>query len=205
MNPFYWSALVGIIGGLSAVARPLPNAGNAAALLSRMEARAACLQDYTVVCECETSGRTARCKLYFRQPNLVRIDTRKGQVAVQPNGEIRGRLGHGLFGRISRRLGRDDPRLRDADGTPFWDGTYAGSLRQIQSQMRGGAGVTVSETADGFDVKVCSGQTIWRYLIDPETLFFREISRSEGGRPVESTRYSDFRPNVGLEPRVFEF
>src|SRR5438309_521940 len=104
MSQYYWSLIIGIIGGLSAVTQPLPSAGNAAALLSRMEARAAQLQDYTVICEGETNGKSSRCKLYFKQPNLVRIDTSNGQVTLQPNGEVRGRLGHGLFGRISRGL-----------------------------------------------------------------------------------------------------
>ena len=205
MNQFYWSSLVGIIGGLSAVAQPLPNTENVAALLCRMEARAAYLQDYTVIGEAESNGRTARCKLYFKQPNLVRIDTRKGQVTVQPNGEIRGRLGHGLFGRISRRLDRNDPRLRDADGTPFWDASYPATLTQIRSRIRAGACATLSETPDGFDLKIRSDPTVWEYVIDSETLFFRETSRSEGGRQVEDTHYSDFRCNVGLEPCVFEF
>jgi hypothetical protein len=110
-----------------------------------------------------------------------------------------------MFGKISRRLRRDDPRLRDADGSPFWDSCYAAALTQIQSRMRTGVGATVSEPPDGFDLRVRSSQTVWRYVIDPGTLFFRETSRSEGGRQVESTRYCDFRCNVGLESGVFEF
>ena len=205
MNRFYWSSLIGIMGGLSAVAQPMPNTGNAAALFSRMGAKAAQLQDYTVIAERETNGRATRYKLYYKQPNLVRIDTRKGQVTIQPNGEIRGRLGHGLFGKISRRLERDDSRLREADGSPFWDASYPATLTQIQSRIRAGASATVSETPDGFDLKIRSSQTVWQYVLDPETLFFRETSRCERGGPVESTHYSDFRANVGLEPGVFEF
>jgi hypothetical protein len=205
MKRFYWSAFIGIIGGLAAVAQPLSEAPNAAVLLSRVEARAAHLQDYTVICEDEANGKTTRYKLYFKKPNLVRIDSRKGQVTVQPNGEIRGRLGHGLFGRISRRLRRDDSRLRDADGCPFWDYSYPATLLQIRSQIRAGAGSTLTETSEGFDLKIRSGQTVWRYVIDPETLFFREASRSEGDRPVGITHYRDFHPNMGLEPGVFEF
>jgi hypothetical protein len=170
-----------------------------------MEARAAQLQDYTVLCEGETNGKASRCKLYFKQPNLVRIDTKSGQVTVQPNGEIRGRLGHGLFGRISRGLRRDDPRLRDADGCPFWEATYAAALAQIRSRIQAGVAATVTKTPDGFDLKVCSGQTVWRYAIDAETLFFREVSRCDGGRQVECDRYLDFRCNVGLDVRVFVF
>src|SRR5713226_6793662 len=94
---------------------------------------AAQLQDYTVVCDCDTNGRVSCYKLHFKQPNLVRIDTCKGQVTVQPNGEIRGRLGHGQFGRTSRRLRRDDPRLRDEEGSPFWEATDAATVTQVQS------------------------------------------------------------------------
>jgi hypothetical protein len=205
MKRFFWSPLIGIIGGLAAVAQPLPNAANMAAVLSRMEVRAAQLQDYTVACEDEANGKTTRYKLYFKQPNLVRIDSRQGQVTVQPNGEIRGRLGRGLFGRISRRLRRDDSRLRDAGGSPFWDSSYTATLRQIHSQIRAGVSSTLTETPEGFDLKIRSGQTVWRYVIDPETLFFRETSRSEGGKQVGITRYYDFHSNMGLEPGVFEF
>src|SRR5262249_2133290 len=114
-------------------------------------------------------------------------------------------LGHGLFGRISRRMKRDDTRLRDDEGCPFWDSTYAAAVARIQSRIRAGAGATVAENPDGFDLKICSGPTVWQYAIDAETLFFRAPSRAEGGTQVENTRYSDFRSNVGLEPRLFEF
>jgi hypothetical protein len=58
MNPFYGTALLGIAGGLSLLAQPLPKADNTMALLGRMEAKAAQLQDYTVVCEKVCAGPT---------------------------------------------------------------------------------------------------------------------------------------------------
>src|SRR5690349_8782652 len=92
---------------LPAASQAAPQSEQVEALLTRLEARAAQLQDYTVVGEGIDRGKPRRFKFYFKSPHLVRIDTPRGQVTVQPNGEIRGRLGHGLFGWVSRRLGRD--------------------------------------------------------------------------------------------------
>jgi len=114
-------------------------------------------------------------------------------------------LGHGQFGRTSRRLRRDDPRLRDEEGSPFWEATYAATVTQVQSRIRAGAWATIAEEPDGFDLKVCSGRTVWEHAIDPETLFFRENSRCDGGKPVQSTHNIDFRCNVGLERGLFGF
>jgi hypothetical protein len=60
-------------------------------------------------------------------------------------------------------------------------------------------------TPDAYDLDIRSGQTDWRYLIDPKTLFFREGIRSESGKQVVVTHYRVFSPNVGLENKVFEF
>jgi len=146
-----------------------------------------------------------RFKFYFKQPDLVRIDTDRGQVTVEPDGEIRGRRGKGLLGKISRRLSREDLRLKDHEGIPFCDGHYAATVARIRSQVKAGATARVSAAPDGLNLEVRSGEKIWRYRIDPETLFFRECAVSERGDPIATTRYSDFRPNVGLETGRFCF
>jgi outer membrane lipoprotein-sorting protein len=174
-------------------------------LLARMEARAAEWQDYTVSGESETHGKPSHFKLYFKQPDLVRIDTHRGQVTVQPNGEIRGRRGHGLFGHISRQIKRDDSRLKDADGRPFWDSSYSATLTLIRSRIKEGAIATVSTEPAGLQLELRSGLDTWRYVIDPDTLFFHETTHSKEGEPLQVTHYTDFRANVGLEPHVFEF
>jgi outer membrane lipoprotein-sorting protein len=214
--------LIGTIAGLPGSAgvsagRPPPPAcrqdggapsqkpGDVQALLSRMQAKAAQLQDYTISGETDAQGKQTKWKLYFKQPNLVRVDLPRGQATVEPNGEIRGRLGRGLFGKVSRKLKRDDPRLKDPSGVPFWETDYAGILSQIQSAIKAGATATLTVTPDAYDLDIRSGQTDWRYVIDPKTLFFREGIRSESGKQVVVTQYRVFSPNVGLETKVFEF
>ena len=64
---------------------------------------------------------------------------------------------------------------------------------------------TLTTTLEGYDLEIRSGPTQWRYVIDPETLFFREDSYSENGQLVSVTHYRDFRPNTGLDDKVFEF
>jgi outer membrane lipoprotein-sorting protein len=190
---------------VTAGAEASPKGETVDALLARMEARAAEWQDYTVVGESETHGKPSHFKLYFKQPDLVRIDTHRGQVTVQPNGEIRGRLGHGLFGHFSRQIQRDDPRLKYADGRPFWDSSFAATLALIRSRIKDGATAAVSTEPAGLQLELRSGPDTWRYVIDPDTLFFRDTSHSKEGAPVQVTHYTNFRANVGLEPHMFEF
>src|SRR5690349_3961854 len=79
-------------------------------LLARMETAAASLQNYEVTGDGESDGKPNHFNLCFRSPNLVRIDSKEGQVSVQPNGDIRGRLGHGVFGKVSQKLSHDDDK-----------------------------------------------------------------------------------------------
>jgi hypothetical protein len=217
------SILIGLVVAVLAMPSALADAANCAnsslsagaeapekreaidALLARMEARSAEWQDYTVAGDSEARGKPSHFKLYFKQPDLVRIDTHRGQVTVQPNGEIRGRLGHGLFGHISQQMQRDDPRLKDADGRPFWDASYPAALVFIRSRIKEGATAIVSTEPAGLQIELRSGPDTWRYVIDPASLFFRETSHLKEGVPVQVTHYTDFRANVGLEPHVFEF
>jgi outer membrane lipoprotein-sorting protein len=197
--------LIVAMAGLPAWGQPARKSEDVHTLFSRMEAKAVQLQDYTVVGVDDRQGKQTQWKLYFKQPDLVRIDTQSGQVAVQPNGEIRGRLGHGLFGHISRRLNRNDRRLRDASGDPFWESDYAGAIRHIQSRINAGAAATLTVTPDAYELEIRAGPTRWRCVIDAETLFFQETSWSENGQLVCMTHYTDFRPNTGLDDKVFEF
>src|SRR5262245_8419836 len=117
-------ALCGVLGGTAWAAQEPKNADE---VVTRMEQMAAGLHDYEVRGDGGADGKKQHFKFYFLAPALVRIDSDDGQVAVQPNGEIRGRLGKGVFGNISRKLDRNDKRLRDAEGIPFWDSHFAAS------------------------------------------------------------------------------
>jgi hypothetical protein len=205
MKPItYWLAIwIFGIGAASVWAAPAPQ--NADELLSRLEVRAAQLRDYQVRAETSRRGQTIHLKLYFKQPNLVRIDTSLGQVAVQPDGEIRGRLGKGPLGKDSEKIDRDDRRLRDAAGTPFYEMYFGATLARIRAQIKAGASATATMKADAPTLEVRSGATVWTYVVDPDTLFFREIDCFENGRQLDTIRYSSFRPNLGLETRFFQF
>jgi hypothetical protein len=200
----YWLT-PGILGGLAVPALAVPGSQSAEELLSRLEARAAQLRDYQVNAQTAFQGRTIRLKIYFKQPDLVRIDTAVGQVTVQPNGEIRGRLGKGPLGKESEKIDRSDHRLRDAEGTPFWEMYFGATLSRIRAQMQAGATVTAAARQGEPMLEVRSGPTVWTYVIDPDTVFFREIDRSDDGKQVGATRYSSFQPNLGLETSVFQF
>ncbi len=173
-------------------------------LVARMEQAAAGLKDYQVRGQGEAKGKRSRFTMYFLKPNLVRVDSGDGQVSVQPSGQVRGRKGSGLFGKISIGMDRDDKRLRDDEGIPFWEGHYAASVARIREQMKGGqAQLTVQP--EGYLLEVAKGNTRWTYRVDQRTLFFLENSRWVNGKQVESTRYSDFRPNSGLKEGRFKF
>ena len=205
MPPAQADAANRVTSSPSAGAEVSPKGETVETLLARMEVRAAEWQDYTVIGESETHGKQSQFKLYFKQPDLVRIDTHRGQVTVQPNGEIRGRLGHGLFGHFSRQIQRDDPRLKDAEGRPFWDSSYPATLAFIRSRIKEGATATVSTEPVGLQIELRSGPDTWRYVINSGTLFFRETSHLKEGELVQVTRYTDFHANLGLEQHVFEF
>jgi hypothetical protein len=191
------------IGAASIGAAPAPQSADE--LLSRLEARAAQLLDYQVKAETSRRGQTIHLKLYFKQPNLVRIDTSLGQVAVQPDGEIRGRLGKGPLGKDSEKIDRNDPRLRDAQGTPFYEMYFGATLARIRAQIKAGASATAAMKPAAPTLEVRSGATVWTYVVDPDTLFFREIDCIQNGRQVDAIRYSSFQPNLGLETRLFQF
>jgi hypothetical protein len=196
---------IGLLGGLAALGQTAKERESIPQLLSRMESVAAQLNDYEVLGDEETDGKPFRFKLSFKQPNLVRIDSDEGQVTVQPNGEIRGRLGKGLFGRISRKLRRDDARLKNGQGIPFWEMHYAATVTRIESQIKAGATATLAVTPKTLDLEVHEGPTLWRYLIDPDTLYFRETGRWDNGKRVAVDHYRTLRTNLGLETRHFEF
>jgi hypothetical protein len=205
MKPITYWLSIWIFGGLAPLLWAAPARQSAEELLSQLEARAAQLRDYRVNAQTRFRGQTIHLKVYFKQPNLVRIDAPLGQVTVQPDGEIRGRAGKGPLGKDSDTIDRKDRRLRDAEGTPFWEMYFGATLARIRAQIRAGASATATVKQDAPTLEVRSGPTVWTYVVDPDTLFFREIDRAENGRSVHTVRYSSFQPNVGLEARFFQF
>ena len=117
--------------------------------------------------EDEPDGKVHQFKLYFKQPNLVQLDAAEGQVTVQPNGQIRGRRGRGLFGKISVKLRRDDPRLLNTQGIPFWDSHLAATIARIQTQIKAGAAATFTATPAAFKLELHCSQCVWTYLDRP--------------------------------------
>jgi hypothetical protein len=205
MNPSTYWLFIGIIGIQAASVWAVPQPSSADELPSRLEARAAQLQDYPVRAETARHGQTIHLTLYFKQPNLVRIDTDLGEVSVQPDGEIRGRLGKGPLGKRSEKIDREDPRLRDAEGTPFYETYFGAILARIRPQIKAGASAAATVNSDASQLSVRSGATIWSYAVDPDTLFFREINCTQNDKAVHTIRYCSFRPNMGLETRFFQF
>lgn len=199
------SLVVLFVLAAAAACAAAPEAKTPAQLLAQMAAMAATLNDYEVSGVGESDGKRDVFKVYFLKPQLVRLDSERGQVSVQPNGTIRGRLGKGPFGMISQGIGRDDQKLKDAEGVPFWDSHYAATVTRIQERLKEGAKATLTSDSDAYRLEVRSGTTTWKYVIDRKTLFFRENTRSAGDRTVETTRYSDFRSNTGLKPAFFKF
>jgi|SRR5579872_1127374 len=141
----------------------------------------------------------------YKRPNFVRIDTRGGQVAVQPNGEIKGRLGHGPFGHIAQKLGRDDKRLKDAEGIPFYASDFVSMLARAHAQIRGGAVATMKAETASYYLEIRSGDTLWKYTLDRSDFSLQESSRWVKGKQVEVTRYTAFHANSGITVDQFKF
>src|SRR5205085_12356234 len=172
---------------------------------TRLEQSTAGIQDYEVVGDSEANGKKSHFKLFYRKPDLVRIDTEDGQVSVQPNGDVRGRLGHGPFGAISRKIDRDDRRLRDSEGIAFWESHFPAAVARMRAQLKAGASATLRVDADTYTLELRNGDTSWRYVIDKATLFPRENSRTVNGKQVEITRYSNLKLNTGIPVGHFKF
>jgi outer membrane lipoprotein-sorting protein len=185
-------------GGQSAPKSP-------AGLLARMQAAASTLEDYQVMGAGTENGKKSEFKLYYKRPNLVRVDSHDGQVAVQPNGEIRGRMGKGLFGKLSQQLGRHDKRLNDDEGIPFYETHYLAMISRIKSQAEHGATLKTGVKQGQYILNVQSRQTVWKYVIDSTSLYLIENSRSVRGKQVDYTRYSSFHPNTGIKAELFKF
>lgn len=170
-----------------------------------LDTAAANLQDYTVTGTTESNGRKHQFKMTYKRPNLVRIDTHEGQVSVQPNGEIKGRLGSGLFGKIARKLGRDDKRLKDAEGIPFYESDFVSTMARVQAQIQGGAAANMKADKTSYYLEISSADTIWKYAFARSDFSLRENSRRVKGKQVEITRYTDFHANGGITVDRFKF
>jgi len=201
-QPAYWLLA---IAGLVLTGRAAPEVRDAATLVAQLQASAAALQDYEVTGEGISDGKHSHYRFFYKRPDLVRIDTKDGEVSVQPNGEIRGRLGHGPFGLISRKLSRNDRRLHDAEGIPFWESHFPASVGRIEALIKNGGTPSMTSGPETYTLTVRSGDTTLTFVIDRATMFFRENSRSVNGKQVDLTRYSNYRPNSGLKASFFKF
>src|SRR5260370_20818324 len=165
MKPITYWLSIWIFCGLAAPLWAAPAPRSAEGRLTRLEARAAQVQDYRVNAQTRFHGQTIHLKFCFNHPNLVRIDAPLGQVTVQPDGEIRGRAGKGPLGKDSDTMDRKDRRLRDAEGTPFWEMYFGAILARIRAQVRAGASATATVKQDAPTLEVRSGPTVWTYVV----------------------------------------
>jgi outer membrane lipoprotein-sorting protein len=179
--------------------------GNVQDLLSRWDQTFAALQDYQVTETTETNNKRQQARFFFKRPDLVRIDTREGQVAVQPNGSIRGRLGHGLFGWISVGLSRADKRLQDTEGVPFYQSHFQAVVARIRQQLQQGATATMDRGEGSYTLDIRAARTLWTYTLDRNTFLPVQSSRWIGGKQMEKTLYSAWHVNSGLKTSYFEF
>jgi hypothetical protein len=162
-------------------------------------------QDYQVKGDNELKGKHHLFKVAYKCPNFVRVDATEGQVSVQPDGSIRGRLGGGIFGRISRGIRRNDKRLQDEEGVPFYDDHFPALIVRIRQRITQGARATMEEDLAGYELEVHSSGTTWKYTFDKVTLFLCEDRRWVNGKEVEITHYTDFKTNTGLTINFFKF
>ncbi len=198
-------ALCLLCGARAGVSQDTAKPKNVDQLLSSLDRVESQWQDYQVSGNTEAAGKQQPFKVYFKKPNLVRIDSKDGQVSVQPNGDIRGRLGHGIFGKISRKLDRNDKRLQDDEGIPFYQSDFPDMVARIRDQVKKGAAATMSDEHDTFGLEIHAGDTVWKYTFDKSHLTFQENSRWVKGKQIECTHYTDFRANSGLKTDLFKF
>lgn len=182
-----------------------PNPTSVQELLTCLEGAAAKLQDYTVSGTTESDGKKQQFKIAYRRPGLVRIDTHAGQVSVQPGGDIKGRLGHGPFGKIAQSLARRDKRLRDSECIPFYESDFVSRLARVQAQIKEGAAAVMRPDTNAYILEVHSGDTAWKYRLDKANFSLQESSRWVNDKQVEITRYADFHANTGIKPDYFKF
>ena len=199
------SLLIGANPRIVMPASALPEPRNAQDLLSRWDQAFAALQDYQVTENTEIDNKRDQVKLSFKRPDLVRLDTREGQVAVQPNGSIRGRLGHGLFGSISIGISREDKRLQDAEGIPFFQSHIQAVVARIRQQLQQGATATMDKGEGTYTLDIRAAKTLWTYTLDRNTFLPTQSSRWVGGKQIEKTLYSAWHLNGGLKTDYFRF
>lgn len=195
--------VVGQDAGTSKPAALKPS--NVQELLACLDRAAANLQDYTVSGTTEADGKKQTFKMAYKRPNLVRIDTRAGQVSVQPNGDIKGRLGRGPFGNVTQTLSRRDKRLKDAEGIPFYESDFVSLLARVQAQIKGGAAAAMQAETTAYILEIRSGDTVWKYRLGSSDFSLQESSRWVNGKQVEIARYTDFHANTGIKTDYFKF
>jgi|SRR5579871_2199351 len=174
-------------------------------LLACLESATASLQDYTVNATTAFGGRSLRLNITYKRPDLIRIDTPIGQASVQPNGDIMGRLGHGPLGKMAFKIDRNDKRLRDAEGIPFYRLDFPSMLARVREQIKDGAAATMTADAGAYRLEIRSGDTTWDYAFAPNDFSLQENSRWVKGKQAQITRYKDFQPNTGIKSEYFRF
>src|SRR5262249_60291133 len=97
------------------------------------------------------------------------------------------------------------PLTRDHQSIASREAHFPATVTRSRGQIKAGAQDTMTHGPEVYTLEVRSGDTTWKYVIDKNTLFFRENSRSVSGKQVEVTRYSGFRPNTGMSVAFFKF
>lgn len=185
--------------------RPAQQPSSVEELLACLDRAAEGLHGYTVTGATVVDGKTQQFKMAFLRPKMVRIDTKDGQVSVQPNGAIKGRLGRGPLGKIAQTLSREDKRLQDAEGIPFYESDFLSMLARIESKVKAGAVATMQAKPTGCQLELRSGETVWRYRFSTGDYSLLESSRWVNGKQVETSVYTQFRPNAPLTAAYFKF
>lgn len=178
---------------------------DAEAVLTEIEHKVAGWEDYRVRGDNVVKGKHSRYTVYFKMPDLVRVDCREGQVTLQADGTVRGRLGHGLFGAISRGISRNDKRLKDDEGNAFYENHLPAVIARIRKRVRDGARLEAQDCNETYRLSVVTSAVTWSYEFDKKTGELITDSRTVDGTEVESTHYTDYKINTHLAAGLFRF
>lgn len=150
----------------------------------------------------------------YKRPGMYRHQVVKGPnqgtlLTVDRQGALRARPG-GVLGILVVPMDRNDPRLRDGRGLPFFESDWGSEIRRWQQALTGKASLRRREDSGGDNGRCwvlelqSSSDEIQQFWIDQTSRLPARIVTSRGGKLLRDARYLNIAINTDPDDAYFQ-